>query len=116
MAIWLIPTLLHVLNLFAELINHRFHLQPDAREAYIGRLGAKRIRLAIELLCQKIEPTSCGLLTLNQSTGLFDMGREPIKLLTDIGLGGQQCSFLRQSLFRKSWRSAKEFRHLFHEP
>ena len=47
--------LLQILNLLAELVDHGLQLQPDGRDRRGIRLGAERIRFAVEFLRQEIE-------------------------------------------------------------
>src|SRR5262245_30361671 len=49
---------LNVLHLLSHLIDHRLQLQAGARRLFVIGFGAKRVGLAVELLRQKIEPTS----------------------------------------------------------
>src|SRR5262245_4501515 len=46
---------LNVLHLLAHLVDHRLELQARPRGLGIGRLGAQRIGLAVELLGQEVE-------------------------------------------------------------
>ena len=49
------PMLFDVLNLFAELLQFRFHQDNFARDDAIARLGTDRIDLAIHFLREKVE-------------------------------------------------------------
>ena len=48
-------TLLDVRDLLAELVHHRFQLEPDCGQRPIRSLGAQRVDLAVELLGEEIE-------------------------------------------------------------
>ncbi len=48
--------LLHVLNLLAELLDHRLEVEADPRQRDVVGLGAERVGLAAEFLRQEIEP------------------------------------------------------------
>src|SRR5256885_1139842 len=47
-----------ILHLLAELLDHALELQPDIRQLHVVRFRAERVGFAIELLCEKIEPTA----------------------------------------------------------
>src|SRR3546814_1494176 len=50
--------LFHVLHLLAELLDGGLEGETDPRQRRIARLGAERIRFAIQLLAQEVEPRS----------------------------------------------------------
>src|SRR6185503_18400954 len=47
-------------GLLLDLIDHRFQIEPDAREFQIRRLGAQRIGFARQLLAQEIQSAPGG--------------------------------------------------------
>src|SRR6476619_1733679 len=87
---------LQIRDLLAELLDHGLELKPDIGELHVGCLGAQRIRFAIELLRKKIEPTADRGTLAEKLLGLRNVGGEAVKLLADIGLGGEQNGFLVQ--------------------
>src|SRR5207253_1562895 len=87
---------LQILNLFAKLVDHRLQLQPDRGHRGGVRLGAQGIRFAIEFLRQKIELAADGAAAAEQHARGSDMRLQPVDLLVDVGLGGEEGRFLMQ--------------------
>ena len=85
---------LDVLDLLAQLIDHRLELEPGPADFNVGGLGAERIRLAIELLRQEFEFAPDRLIAVDELVRCRNMSAQAIEFLLDIGLGGQQQSFL----------------------
>src|SRR5262249_61055442 len=52
------PVSLNVLHLLAHLIDHRLELQAGARRLLVIGFGAQGVGLAVQFLCQKIQPPS----------------------------------------------------------
>src|SRR6185436_20789821 len=68
------PSLLQVLHLLAELLDHGLELQPDIGQFQVVRLRAQCIRFAIELLGEKVELAPDRAAAGDQLVGLRDMG------------------------------------------
>ena len=79
-------------------------------------LEHKRIRFAVELLRQEIELAPDRAAIGDQLLGLRDMRREPVELLADVGLGGEQDRLLVQPVGVEPLRGFQQRRHLFGEP
>src|SRR5947207_13496451 len=73
--------LLDILHLLAKLIDDGLERKPGPDQGRVGRLGAPRIGLAVELLRQEVEPPTDRLARLQQFPGCLDMGSQPIDLL-----------------------------------
>src|SRR5262245_50043630 len=82
--------LLKILYLLAELLDQALELEPDIGELHVVRLGAQRVGLAVELLCQEVEPAADRAAVAEHLAGLRHVGGEPVELLADVGLGGDQ--------------------------
>src|SRR6476660_4545790 len=83
-------SLFQVLHLLAELFDHALELKSDIGQRHVVRLGADRVGLAIELLREEIETAADGTTFCDQPLGVPDMRGEPVDLLADIGLAGDQ--------------------------
>src|SRR5829696_3387580 len=76
---------LHVLNLFAKLVDDGFQFQAETGERDVARFGAERIGLTAELLREEIEPPSDRAAGRQERARPLDMGAEPVELLSNIG-------------------------------
>ena len=78
--------LLHVLNLFAHLIDDHFQVKPHPGQFRSAGFRAERVGFAHEFLHQKVEfsPDLTGF--GQQRPGGGDMGLQPVKLLGHISL------------------------------
>src|SRR3546814_4143999 len=108
--------LCHVLHLLAELLDGGLEGETDPRQRRIARLGAERIRFAIQLLAQEVEPATDRAAFPDKVARRIDMRREPIQFLADIRLGGENRRLLRQPLFRQRRRCLQEFLDLLAQP
>ena len=77
--------LFQVLDLLAELIDHRLQLEADRGEPAVVRLGAERVDLAVELLGEEVEPASDRAALRPAGARGRDMRVQPVDLLADIG-------------------------------
>src|SRR5215475_6102448 len=89
---------LQVLHLLAKLLDHAFELEPDIGQVDIIRFCGERIRFAVQFLRQKIKLTTYCSASGEKLLCLRYMGGEPVKLLADIGLGGEQDRLLVQAV------------------
>src|SRR5215210_6137745 len=87
----------HVLNLLAELLDHRLKLKADLRERHVVGLGAQGIRLPAELLSEKIEPATDGAAFPEQSSGGLHVRPQPVELFADIRASGDQHRLLMET-------------------
>ena len=79
-------------------------------------LEHKRIRFAVELLGQKVELAPDRAAVGDQLLGLRDMRREPVELLADVDLGGEQDRLLVQPVGVEALRGFQQRRHLLGQP
>ena len=98
---------LQVLHLLAELLDHGLELQADIGQLDVVGLGAQRIRFAVELLRQKIELAADRAAVGEQLARLRDMRGEPVELLADVGLGGEQDRLLMQPVGIEALRGSR---------
>src|SRR5262245_29974389 len=89
--------LFDVLDLLAKLLDGHLEVDAQTRQLDVGRLGTKRIRLAIQLLAEKVELAADGSAGVDQRLHCADMRGQPVKFLADIRLGGKQGRFLGQT-------------------
>src|SRR5918995_2643949 len=73
--------LFKVLHLLAQLIDHRFELEPDAADLLAPCLGAQRVGLAVELLGKEVELAADRLRRREKVAARLDMRVEPIDFL-----------------------------------
>src|SRR5690348_10218042 len=66
--------LFDILGLLSKLVDDRLEAKTDAREFDVRRLGTKRIGLAIELLCEKVEFSAGRLLGVDKRASFRNMG------------------------------------------
>src|SRR5208337_1226876 len=95
---------LDVLNLLAELLDLRPQFKPLCSQSHIVRLGRERIGLTAELLGEEIEPPPDGAALVEQSSRGGDMGFEPVKLLANVRLGGDEDRLLMQAVLVEASR------------
>jgi hypothetical protein len=88
---------LHILDLFAHLIDHGFQVKPDPGQRQRLRFGTQGIRLAHELLHQEIQLAAHPCRVGQMRPRGTDMGGKAVKFFGDVGLDGQKRQFLRQS-------------------
>ena len=79
-------------------------------------LAHKRVRFAVELLRQKVEPAADRAAVGDQLLRLRDMRGEPVELLADVGLGGEQDRLLVQPVGIEALRGLEQRRHLLGQP
>ena len=87
-----------ILHLLAELLDHALELEADIGQLHVVRLGAERIGFTIELLREEIEPPAHRTAVGDQALGLRDVRSEPVELLADVGLAGDQDRLLVQPI------------------
>jgi hypothetical protein len=87
---------LDVLDLFADLVDQHLQLHRCLRRAGVDRFGAQRVRLAIELLQQEIQPPSDRLLLRKHAADFGDVAVEAIEFLVDVELLQRQHQLLLQ--------------------
>src|SRR6185503_19293787 len=79
---------LDVLDLLAHLLDRDLHVDRGARRLAVLRLGGQRVRLAIQLLHQEIEPATRGLGGIEHRGDFVEVGAETVELLVDVHLVG----------------------------
>src|SRR5580704_8912916 len=89
---------LDILNLFAQLLDLAAQIEADRSQGDVVRLGAERIGLARQFLREKIEPPADWPAGAHQFARRRHMGRQPIELLANIGLGGQKHRLLMKAV------------------
>jgi hypothetical protein len=87
---------LQVLHLLAELLDHALELEAGIGQLDVVRLRADRVGFAIELLGEEVEPASDRAAVADQPLRLRDVRRQPVDLLADVGLAGDQDRLLVQ--------------------
>ena len=108
--------LIDVLNLLAELLDGRLQIEPDAGEFDVRRLGAQRVRLAVQLLAEEVELPADRPTVVEQRQRRLMMRPQPVELLARVRLGGQQRRLLRQALRRQCRRLPEQRRQLIAQP
>src|SRR5690606_34262154 len=93
--------LLNVLHLLAELLDDGLQVQADTGQLQVAGLGADRVRLAVQLLAEEVEPAADRLPRGEQFLGRADVGAQTIDLLLDVGLRRQQGDLLGQAILRQ---------------
>src|SRR5690606_29023065 len=78
-------SLLQVLDLLAHLLDQDLEIDGRSRELLVLRLRPERVRLAVHLLDQEIEPPADRLAALQDLARLGDVRAEPIHLFADVG-------------------------------
>src|SRR3546814_9837150 len=96
------PSSLDVLDLLAEPLDGRLPGEADPGQLHVGRLRTKRIGFPVQLLAEEIEPSSNRTAPRQQLARGADMHVQPVDLLADVGLAGEERRLLRQD--RKSTR------------
>src|SRR5215472_12834945 len=90
--------LLRVLHLLAHLLDDHLHVDRGACGLEILRLGRERIRLAVELLHEKVEAPPGGLAAADHAAHLGDVAGEALELLVDVEPLQQQRELLLDAL------------------
>src|SRR5439155_21280242 len=90
--------LFNVLHLLAELIDNRLQFKSDCRQGSVRRFRAQRIGLAVEFLREKIELAADRLGGAEKLSRRFDMGKQAVDLLLDIGAHRKQCRLLMKTI------------------
>src|SRR3990170_2628315 len=80
---------LDVLHLLAQPLDRGLELEADAGELDVGRLGAQRVGLAVELLAQEVEPAPDRTAGGEQAAGGCEMRRQAVQLLAHVAPGDQ---------------------------
>src|SRR5512139_2981109 len=96
-----VPLSFDILDLLPQALDGALQIDADARQLDVGRLRAKRVGLAIELLAEEIELAADRIVRPRigqQGLGLRDVGSQPVELLAYVGLADQQGDFLREAL------------------
>src|SRR4051812_38622705 len=90
--------LLNVLHLLAHLLDEDLELDGNPRHLVRDGLGSERIRLAVELLAEEIEPLADGAALVQHALELADMGGEAAQLLLHIDARGVEHDLLLDTL------------------
>ena len=110
------PRSFQVLHLLAELLDHGLQFQTDVGQLDVVRLRAQRIGFAVELLRQEVELAPDRAAGIDQPARLRHMGDEPVELLADVGLGGDQDRLLMQAVGIEAGRGLEQRADLLGEP
>src|SRR6478736_6521076 len=85
---------LDVLDLLAELLHLGLEIEAYDGQGHVIRLGTKGVRLARKFLGQKVEPSADRTTLAHEFARRADMRMEPVDLLPDVRLRGDQDGLL----------------------
>ena len=90
--------LLHVLDLFPELLAEHLGVEHGACHGGVASLGAEGVELARDLLHQEVEPFADRAVLLHHQPEVLQVGAQPVQLLGDVRALDQNGHLLHQTL------------------